>query len=145
MEWLDEVKSVKTTKVDQRKGGCGIHQTVTTTLIPTYHPDDDEKLMALIAAASAEIDDSDYSSVVAQVSAIEAVVARVNYRRVDDAMSRVAKRVEKLESELAELKRELERRGKTTLIGTVAGAFLPDGIASKLRGVRDLLNAVLGE
>jgi hypothetical protein len=43
----------------------------------------------------------DYDLVAEQVAAMEAVVAQVNFKQVDD-------RVEKLEKELAELKRELE-------------------------------------
>jgi hypothetical protein len=77
-----------------------------------------------------------------QVAATEAVVAQV-----DD-------RVEKLEKELAELKRELElcRQDRwpwaKTLGRTVAvasGVLLSDGLRSKLRGVRNLLNLILDE
>jgi len=106
-----------------------------------------QRLGDLVAAPLRQIDDSDYDSVAEQVAAMEAVVAQVNFKQIDD-------RVEKLEKELAELKRELERHGQDrwpwakTLGRTVAvagGVLLSDGLRSKLRGVRNLLNLILDE
>ncbi|KAG0513835.1 hypothetical protein BDA96_10G137400 [Sorghum bicolor] len=77
---------------------------------------------------------------------MEAVVAQ--FKQTDD-------RVEKLEKELAEVKRELDwraagrRTGRwpwaKTLGRTVAVAILSDGLRSKLRGVRNLLDLILDE
>lgn len=104
-----------------------------------------------MAEASREIDDdADYYSVAAQVVAIEAVVAKV--KQIDEAAMPL--RIEKLEKELAELKRELERYDRqertwwttpTPLVGMVARALLPEGIKTKLRCVRDGLNLILGD
>lgn len=117
----------------------------------------------MTAVALREInDDIDYNSVAGQVSAIEEVVEKVKQQRdskanmVEELEEDLAKnQVEELEKELAELKRELEHyrkqeRGGTTstppqMIGTVARALHPDGIKSKLRCARDILNLILGD